>query len=532
MATRTAWVDVYDELQRRALTELGPEQLEELADAAWWTSRIDESIAARQKAYAGYSAAGNARRAAYSAWFLFWDHVFRGEHAVANGWLRRAERHLASEPECLEHGYLAFARGELALWEGTTDGSSTAAERVLALGQRLGNADLVALGIECRGRTHIAEGRIAEGVADLDEAMCSVVAGELTPLFTGWIYCHVLVACWDLTDLRRAAEWTDAAMRWCEDLPTAEAPFRGLCRIHRVEIATLRGEWAEAEAEARRTCDELLAYEPHCAGLAFYAAGEVRRRLGDLNGAEEAFARAHELGHEPQPGLALVQLARGRTEAAVAALTLALASSASDGFPRAQLLLAQVEATLATADLDTVRTAVAELESLAERLETPAVRAAGAWATGALRLAEGDVTGSVASLRQAVAAWQTLGAPYEAARARLLLAQAARGAGDDDGARLELEVAHAVFQRLGAGADMTRTERLLAATTGAGPGVTARELEVLRLVARGKTNREIAAELMISDHTVARHVNNIFAKLDVSTRAAATAYAFTHDLIE
>jgi DNA-binding NarL/FixJ family response regulator len=531
-ATRTAWVDVYDELHDREFSELAPEELEALADAAWWTSRLDEAIAARQKAYAGYAAAGNGRRAAYSAWFLFWDHVFRGEEAVASGWLRRAERHLGSEPECVEHGYLAFAHGELALSSGKIDDSLAAAEQIIAVGQRVGSADLVALGIECRGRARITQGRIAEGVADLDEAMCSVIAGELSLLLTGWIYCHVLVACWELADLRRAGEWTDAALRWCENLPSAEAPFRGLCRIHRVEIAILRGAWATADAEVRRTCDELLSYEPHCAGMAFNAAGEVRRRMGDLAGAEDAFARAHELGYEPQPGLALVQLARGRTEAAAAALRLALATGARAGFPRARLLAAQVEVALAADDLEAAAAAVGELESLAERLDTLAVEAAAAGAAGAVRLALGDAAEAVLSLRRAVTTWQSLGAPYEVALARVLLAKAARLAGDEQGAQLELEVAHSVFQRLGASADARRTERLLGGATAVPGGLTAREVEVLRHVARGKTNREIAAELVISEHTVARHLNNIFAKLDVATRAAATAYAFTHNLAD
>ena len=532
MATRTVWADVYDELRDRELSALAPEQLEALADAAWWTSRIDESIAVRQKAYAAYAAAGNGRQAAYSAWFLFWDHVFRGEESVASGWLRRAERHLAAEPECVEHGYLGFAHGELALWAGNIDESSAAAESTIAIGERVGSADLLALGLECRGRTRIAQGRIAEGVADLDEAMCSVIAGELSSLFTGWIYCHVLVACWELADLRRAGEWTDAALRWCEDLPSAEAPFRGLCRIHRVEMAILRGELATADAEARRTCDELLQYEPHCAGMAFNAAGEVRRRMGDLTGAEGAFARAHELGHEPQPGLALVQLARGRTDAAAAALRLALATEGRAGFPLAQLLAAQVDVALAAGDLETAAEAVGELESLAERVSNPAVEAAAARAVGALRLAEGDLAASVSSLRTAVVKWQRLGAPYEAALARVQLATAARGAGDEQGARLELEVAHSVFQRLGASADARRTKLLLGDARAVPGGLTAREVEVLRLVAQGKTNREIAADLVISDHTVARHLNNIFSKLDVATRAAATAYAFTNDLAE
>jgi DNA-binding NarL/FixJ family response regulator len=532
VATRTAWADLYEELRGGELSELSPEELEALADAAWWTSRINESISARRKAYSGFAARGNRRRAAYSAWFLFWDHLFRGDTAVAGGWLRRAERDLAAEPECIEHGYLEFAHAELSLWDGEVEESLSAAERIQAIGERVGSPDLLALGLECRGRGRIAQGRIGEGVADLDEAMCSVIADELSPLFTGWIYCHVLVACWELTDLQRAAEWTDAALRWCEDLPSTDAPFRGLCRIHRVEIATLRGEWAEAEAQALRTSDELLSYEPHCAGMAFDAFGEVRRRMGDLEGAEVAFARAHELGHQPQPGLALVQLARGRIESAAAAIRLALASGAGEGFSRARLLSAQAQVALAAGDLRAATESVTELEALAGRLGTTAVQALAAGSTGALRLAEGDSDAAVPSLRAAVRAWQGLNAPYEAALARELLSTAVRLAGDEQGAQLELEVAHAVFERLGATSDMSRTARRLRGDTSFPAGLTTREVQVLRLVARGSTNREIAAQLTISEHTVARHLNNIFAKLDVSSRAAATAYAFTHGIVE
>jgi DNA-binding CsgD family transcriptional regulator len=390
----------------------------------------------------------------------------------------------------------------------------------------------MALGIECRGRSQIARGNVAAGVADLDEAMCSVIADELSPLFTGWIYCHVLVACWDITDLRRAAEWTDAALRWCEVLPGTDAPFQGLCRIHRVEIATWRGDWAEADAEARRTCDELLSYEPNAAGMAFEAAGEVRRRMGDVVGAEAAFSRAHELGYEPQPGLALLELSRGQTAAAAAALELALTAKPTPGLPRAKLRAAQVDVALATDDLRTAADAVAELESFAERLQTPVARAIALHAVGTLELAEGSAGDSVLSLRRAVELWQEVGAPYEAALARERLATALAHAGDERGAKLEREVAHSVFRRLGAEEDVRRIERLPTPRDGARGALTSREVEVLRLVARGMTNREIAEELVISAHTVARHLNNIFAKLGVSTRTAATAYAFTHEIAQ
>jgi DNA-binding NarL/FixJ family response regulator len=514
-----AWQEAYQRYARRDRDRLGPEDLDALADAAWWTCRVDEAIAARQRAHAGWLRAGDARRAGRAAWLLYYDYLYRGEETVAGGWLRRARRHLAAEPDCAEQGYLAFADAELALWAGRLDEAVELAERTTALGQRLGSPDLLALGLETRGRALLAEGRVEEGVGLLDEAMCSVVAGELQPLFTGWVYCHVIAACWELADLRRAGEWTDAAMRWCQELSTT-TPYQGLCRIHRVEIATLRGRWAEAEAEARRTCEELLAYEPHFAGEAFYAVGELHRRRGDLPAAEAAFARAHELGAEPQPGLALVQLARGRTAAAAAALRLALAGRGSR-LGRMRLLAAQVEVAVAAGDLDTAGAATAELESTAERFGSTALHAGAAAARGTLRLAAGDPDGALASLRRALAIWQELDAPWEAARVRVQLAAAFGRAGDEAGARLELQVAQRTVQRLGAGAGQANLPA----------GLTAREAEVLRLVATGRSNRDIAAELVLSEHTVARHLNNIFAKLGVSSRTAATAFAFERDLV-
>jgi hypothetical protein len=222
-----AWQEAYELFAGLDRAGLGPGDLDALADAAWWTCRVDEAIAARQKAYAGHARAGDARGAGHAAWLLYYDHLYRGEETVAGGWLRRAQRHLAAEAECIEQGYLGFAEAELALWAGRLDDAVELAEGLAALGQRLGSPDLLALGLETQGRALLAKGRVEEGAGLLDEAMCSVVAGELQPLFTGWIYCHVIAACWELADLRRAGEWTDAAMRWCEELPHRRPPTRG-----------------------------------------------------------------------------------------------------------------------------------------------------------------------------------------------------------------------------------------------------------------------------------------------------------------
>jgi DNA-binding CsgD family transcriptional regulator len=525
---REAWAEAYGGLRSLDPSRLTPQDLEGLADAAWWLSRIDESIAVRQRAYFGYAAAGSDPEAAGVAMRLCMEHFLRGEPAVAAGWLMRAQRHLREQPECVQHGFLAQTEATVAHFRGEVTEAMGLAERATEIGQRFHHRDLVAMGIHSQGLALISAGRVARGMALLDEAMTSVVAGELSRYFTGVIYCNVLAVCLDLTDLGRAGEWNEAARAWCESIPP-EAPYPGLCRLNRATAASLRGAWPEAEAEAQRASEELT-FNPLAAAKAFYQTGEIRRRIGNLAGAEEAFIRAHELGLEPQPGLALLRLAQGKTEAALTALRLAVTGESGSRLRRASLLAAQVEVALAAGDLDTARPASDELEAIARDFGTPALDAAAATARGALRLAEGDVAGAIERLRRACAIWQELRLPYETARARMLYGVAVRGAGGEEGARLELRAALVAFERLGAAADAGKAGELLA-VSGDLPGrLTAREAEVLRLVAAGRTNREVAAELVISEHTVARHVQNILAKLDLPSRAAATAFAFEHGL--
>ena len=529
-ARRGAWSEAYDAYRRLYPSTLTPDDLDNLADAAFWLCRIDESIAARQKAHTGYVRAGRPRPAAVAAWLLYYEFLIQGDETVAGGWLQRMRRMLEREADCPEHGYLAFADAEIALWGGHPTDALAHAERLADLGQRHGHPELLALGTELRGRCLLAMGRVPEGTALLDDAMCSVVAGELNPMITGWIYCNVVSACWELADLRRAGAWTDAAMRWCEGLSTSSAPYQGICRVHRVEIATLRGRWTEAGDEAERTCDELLAYAPRLAGAAFYAAGEVRRHLGDLSGAEALFGRAYELGTDPQPGLALVQLAQGKAAAAEAALRRALAEHGPGRLGRARLLAAQAEVARHSGELDTLRAATEELESDSGGFPDTALEAAASFARGALQLAEGEVDGALTTLRRAVAIWQEIDAPYEVARTRILLGESFRAAGDEDGARLEFQVAQRIFERLGVAEDSGRTAASAEPRPAAAMGLTPRETMVLRLLATGRSNRDIAAELVVSEHTVARHLSHIFAKLGVSSRTAAAAFAFEHDL--
>jgi ATP/maltotriose-dependent transcriptional regulator MalT len=527
---RAAWPEADELFGGLDPARLDPGDLEAMADAAWWTSRLDASIAARTRAYAGYVEAGDRRRAAHSAWFLSVDFLWKGDTAVASGWLRRAERLLATEPDCVEQGFLAIARSDGARERDDLAQAAAHASRALDLGERLRGPDLVAMALQALGRILIAQGKVDEGVGLLDEAMCSVVAGELSPLFTGWVYCNVLSACIDLADLKRAGEWSAAAVAWCRTLPGA-TPYHGLCRVYRVEVTTLRGAWAEAGDDAARACDELLALHPNLAAHAFYVRGEVCRRQGDLAGAEAAFLRAHELGHDPQPGLALLRLAQGRPDAAASMLKLPLGAGPEAPLARSRLLAARVEVAVAAGDLGPARAASRALDELAGAAAGAVLDATAAMARAVLRLAEGDTEAALRAAGTAWTLWQELRLPHEAAQARVLLGRASLQAGDGDRARLELEAALAAFRRLGATLDARAAAGLLGAAGSRPGGLSDREVEVLRLVATGKSNREIAAEMVISEHTVSRHLQNIFAKLQVSSRTAATAFAFERGIV-
>jgi len=525
---RHAWAEAVACFRSADPSTLTPKDLEDYGQAAWWFSHTDEAVGAWQRAYAGYAATGEDPQAAFVAVRLTFEHFERSEPSVAMGWLMRAGRHLADHDESVQHGYLGVCRAAVAEASGDLDGAMALAEQVTGIGRRFGDPNLVALSIHMQGILLIARGSAADGVALLDEAMTSVVAGELSPFFTGVIYCRVLDACLALGDLRRAGEWNKAAVAWCEAL-APDAPFTRLCRINRAQIASLRGAWAEAEVEAKRVSDD-LSLDPAAAARGFYESGEIRRRTGDVAGAEAAFARAHELGFDPQPGMALLRLAQGKTESALKALHRAVAGEQGNRLARARLLAALVDVALAAGDLESAREACRELDAIAHEYGTLALDAAAATAGGALLLAEGDASAAVERLRHACAVWQDLRLPYETAMARMRHGMALRAAGDEEDARLELRAARAAFERLGATADAATAAELLRERTALPRGLTAREAEVLRLVAAGKTNRDIAAELVISEHTVARHLQNMFAKLGVSSRSAATAFAFEHGL--
>ena len=523
------WESAFDALATRDSNGgLGAEDLEALGEAAWWLCRLPECISARERSVAAYVADGQPRPAAIVALRLFYTFSVRGESAIASGWLRRASRLLEGEPDGVEHGQLALAEARVARSRGDADGELACARRAIALGHQFDDADLVALGQYIEGRLLVRQGEVDDGMATLDEAMLSATQGELGPMATGQVYCNVIAACQELGDLRRAGEWTEALRGWCESQPASVFP--GLCRVHRAEVLRLRGAWEEAEREALQASEDLLETMPAFASEALYQLGEVRRQRGELDAAEETFRHASDLGREPQPGLALVRLAHGKAEPAAASVRRALAQE-SNRLVRARLLSAQVEIEIAGDDLPAAEAAAEELAEIAREYGSVALEAAAAFAQGRVQLAKGEAPAALASLQRAWELWQTADCPFEAAETRRAMGLACRAVGDADGAELALSSSLAAFEQLGAKAEASRTAEALGGRPSVA-GLTARELEVLRLVAAGKSNREIAAELYLSVKTVARHLSNIFCKIDVSSRAAATAFAYEHGLIE
>lgn len=455
-----AWYDAFDLLSGADQGDgLSAEDLESLAQAAWWTGRLDGCISARERAFSSYVEAGDPRGAARVAMDLAKDCYAKQAGSVAAGWVRRAERILEQEEDCVEHGYLARLHGVIA-FEGMADFDRALVEanRALEIAQRFGDRDLQAVAIHDQGRALVAKGQVAEGLPLLDESTAAAVSGELAPMATGVIYCNMITTCGQLGDYRRAGEWNEVAKRWCER--QAIAGFPGICRVHRAEIMRLRGAWPEAEQEARRACEELRTFNLEAAAEAFYEVGEIRLRVGDLEAAEEAFGQANELGRDPMPGLALLRLAEGKLDSAVTCIGRALGEEGRE-LARARLLPAQVELSTAAGDLEGARAAAEELEEIAGRYEGTALKAAAAAARGRLHLAAGDPSEAVRCLRAALRLWREIDLPYEGAETTLQLAQAYRAEGDHDSALLELRSAGTTFERLGARPEERRAAELL-----------------------------------------------------------------------
>ena len=528
-----AWKDAHAALSAAdRQVSLEADDLERLATAAYMLGRQDEYYEALERAHQAHLNGGESLPAARCAFWVGINLAQQGEMARASGWLARARRLVQREgSDCVEQGYLLVPAMFERKAQGDLEGAIATAAEAARIGERFGDPDLVALAIHEQGHLMITNGEVREGLALLDEAMLSVSTGELSPMPSGIVYCGVILACRAAYELRRAVEWTAALTEWCDEQPDMVA-FTGRCLLHRTEIMHLRGAWAEALAEARRAGERCIqGNNPRAAGEAGYLQGELQRLLGEFAAAEDAYRRASQLGREPQPGLALLRLARGDAAAATTMIRRALAES-TEPPNRAALLPAVVEIMLAAGRADEARAACDELDEIAGAYDAAMLDAVAAQARGAVMLAEGDAERALVALRRAAEGWQELEAPYDTARARALVARACRDLGDLDAAEMELAAAREGLTALGAEPALAEIDELVAPAASRDPhGLTARELEVLRLIAGGQTNKAIAADLVLSERTIERHVSNIFAKLGVSTRAAATAFAYENRLV-
>jgi DNA-binding CsgD family transcriptional regulator len=532
---REAWSDAFQQLSAADQeVPLAAEDLERLGMAAFLSGHPRECAAVLARAHQAHLDEGDPARAAASAfWLAFGMLEDPAQRAQAGGWLGRAQRLLDEHQvgQCAERGFLACAAAFQRLTEGKVPEALQAFEEAVTIGRACGNRDLTALARHGQGRVLLRLNHPTEGLAILDEVMVSVTCGEVGPIVAGIVYCSVISACQERFDLRRAQEWTSALARWCDAHPQMAA-FQGACLVHRAEVLQWHGAWPAAMAEARRACDwPDSGSGPAHLGAALYQAGEIHRLRGEFGEAEDAYRRANQAGRAPDPGYALLRLAQGQVEAAAASIR-RVAQESRGPRTRPLALRAAVEILTAAGDLAGARGAAEELARLAIDRPAPFLRAAAAHAGGVAALAAGHAAGAVGALRDAWAAWQEVNAPYEIAQVRAWLGLAYRTLGDEDGAQLEFDAAQQIFEQLGAAFPSPRIAELLAAPApAAAGGLTGREVEVLRLVAAGKTNRAIAASLAISEKTVARHLSNIFTKLDLPSRTAATAYAYEHKLV-
>ena len=503
---------------------LEADRLDSEAEAAWWLGRLDECIAAREAAYRIYEEQDDRRRAGQCAVWLWEHHAICARPAAASGWLRRARRALDGDTESVAFGNLLLREAEMAHGAGDLDRAGELATTALDLARRLRSNDLEAEALQTQGRILIDEGHVDDGMTHLDEAMLLAVEGRLGPFATGKVYCSLIGACEELGDFDRAAEWTDATLRWAQQHPFAIFP--GICRLHRAIVLKRRGVLGVAEEEAARACEELRESHVANSAAAWAEVGDIRRRLGHLDQAESAFARSQEVSGAPCGGFALLRLAQGRIEEAMTIITGCVAQR-SNPLGRASLLPMLVQIAVGAGNLDAAHRALAELETTVASFGTASLLATGQSTRGRLMLADGD-PGATATLQQAVESWQVLGVPYEEATARTLLGQALRTAGDETGANASFAAAAHLFDQIGARLDAR--EALGDGKPALPAGLTEREAEVLRLVAGGLTNNEIATELFLSPKTVSRHLSNIFTKIGVSSRASATAFAVEHHL--
>ncbi len=528
-----AWGKAYAQLSAAdTLEPLGFDDLVRLAQAAELIGRHEDTDELAERAYREGLRVRDLPGAARAAFWLGFGLIARGEFARGGGWVARATRLIEEEGlDTVEAGYVLLPGAIRGIDEGRPAESLAAFEEASRIAARFDDPDLATLGRLGQGSALVNLGEIDRGVAFLDEAMVAVTADEVSPIVVGIVYCATIETCQQIFDLRRAQEWTAAFTRWTESQPEL-MPFRGRCLLYRAELLQFHGAWKDAFAQTKIAYDRLSTPPPEPAvAEALYQQGELHRLRGAFEPAEEAYRQASQGGREPEPGRALLRLAQGDASAALAVIRRAV-DERQDPLMRARLLEPYVQIALAAGDPFAAHVAATELGATAESSRAPLLRAMAARAQGSVALADGEANAAIAILRRAWTLWRDLEAPYEAARVRVLIGQACRALGDEDTAASEFDAAGDVFRVLGAGPDLARVEAMTRSRpkTGGPAGLTAREVEVLRLVAAGKSNRAIAEALVISEKTVARHVSNIFTKLDLSSRSAATAYAYEHGI--
>lgn len=531
-----AWAAAYARLQEAAPgPAFQPLDLERLAIAAYLSGHDEASEDAWVRAHQAHLRANDPPRAVRCAFWLVMQLLSLRESARAGGWLATAQRLLAGcEQEGPEHGLMFVLEVRGHLRDGDAAAAQEQAARAAAIAARQPDADLKAFSLLTQGLVSARHGRWAAASMLFDEVMVAVTVDDVSPIAVGIVYCAVIEACFDSADIARAREWTDVLSRWCRSQPDLVA-FRGHCAVHRAETLRFGGAWSDAMAEAEQVCCRAADSDTATAswrGLpiaaAFYEIAELHRMRGEFARADQAYREASRRGRIPEPGLSLLRLAQGRQQSAAASISRALEVPLPP-LARAAVLAAGVEVAVAGGDLESARQSADELAELAGRMPAPFLRAVCAHASGMVRLAQGNPRDALPPLREAWMEWQSLEVPYEAARVRLLMAVACRALGDLEASAMECDAARRVFLRLGAAPGVTRADAMLGSPSGS--SLTPRELEIVKLLATGRTNRAIARALGISERTVDRHVSNILTKLDLSSRTAAAAYAYEHGLV-
>ncbi|MDV7082604.1 response regulator transcription factor [Rhodococcus sp. IEGM 248] len=526
---RRDWRDTYARLSGAdRQTPLSGDDLELVATAAYLLGEDDASTEWWERAVHEWARVGRPVRSARCAFWLSFVLIMRGEQARGGGWLGKAQRLLdTAGVDCAERGYLLVPQGLQRIDAGDGEAARDIFRAITETGTRFADPDLTTLGVLGTGHSLVLLGDVADAVSAFDEAMVGVTSDEVSPVVAGIVYCAVIEQCQNMCDLRRSREWTVALEEWCSSQPDL-VPYRGQCLVHRAEILQLQGEWPTAMDSARRAHERLASHA--AAGSAAYVMADLHRLRGEIAQAEKLFLEANRWGRRPQPGLALLRMAQGRVGSAAASIRCAVDES-TGAVERARLLPACVDILLAAGDVSAARTAADELDSIATRFAIPYLCALSAQASGSVLHAEGRGSDALTVLRDAWRRWQDIGAPYECARVRESVALVCRDLGDDDTAQMEHDLASATYRQLGAVPDLERLRAEFRPDPTVSTPLTPREVCVLRLVAAGKSNRAVATELFLSEKTVARHLSNIFVKLGISSRSAATAYAYEHRLV-